>query len=122
MQTLKELIVSPWPWYVAGPLMGLTIPLLLFFGNKMLGASSSLRHIMAIVPNRLPYFQYDVKKEYWNIWFATGVLLGAFITYHLIHDPLNVDIAASTREDLIKLGLTDLSGLMPSELLHHTIY
>lgn len=38
---------QPWPWYVAGPLIGLTVPALLLPGNKSFGISSSLRHICA---------------------------------------------------------------------------
>lgn len=42
-----KFILQPWPWYVAGPLIGLTVPLLLILGNKVFGISSSLRHICA---------------------------------------------------------------------------
>ena len=43
-----EFIKEPWPWYVAGPLIGLFVPLLLIGGNKIFGVSSSLRHICAM--------------------------------------------------------------------------
>ena len=43
--TVIELIKQPWPWYVAGPLIGLMVPTLLIFGNKTFGISSSLRHV-----------------------------------------------------------------------------
>ena len=42
-----EWIFEPWPWYIAGPLIGLTVPLLLLLANKQLGISSSFRHIGA---------------------------------------------------------------------------
>jgi len=29
METLFESILKPWPWYLAGPLIGLTLPTLL---------------------------------------------------------------------------------------------
>lgn len=42
-----DLIKQPWPWYVAGPIIGLIVPTLLIIGNKNFGISSSLRHICA---------------------------------------------------------------------------
>ena len=40
---MLELLQQPWPWYVAGPLIGLTVPALLLVGNKALGISSAPR-------------------------------------------------------------------------------
>ena len=31
-----EVIQNPWPWYVSGPLLGMTVPLLLLSSNKNL--------------------------------------------------------------------------------------
>jgi tRNA G18 (ribose-2'-O)-methylase SpoU len=57
-----DFLLAPWPWYVAGPTIGLTVPLLLLMGNKKLGISSTLRQICAAcVPARIPLFQYDWK-------------------------------------------------------------
>ena len=33
-----EWIKQPWPWYVAGPLIGLTVPTLLIIGNNLLAS------------------------------------------------------------------------------------
>lgn len=44
---MLEWILKPWPWYIAGPLIGLTVPLLLLLGNRTFGISSSLRHVCA---------------------------------------------------------------------------
>ena len=69
-----ELIKKPWPWYVAGPLLGFTVPVLLLIGNKSFGISSSLRHICAAcLPAGIPYFNYNWKKETWNLVFVTGI-------------------------------------------------
>lgn len=115
MKTL-DLLHAPWPWYIAGPLMGATIPLLLFWGNKMLGASSSLRHLCALFPSHVSYFQYDVRKGYWNIAFAIGVSLGAAICYRYFYQAEEVNIAAATLADLRQLGLTNFQGLVPQEV------
>ena len=77
---MLEAIKEPWPWYVAGPLIGLAVPVLLLFGNKSFGISSSLRHICAACPpTKAPFFYYDWKKETWNLFFAGGIVIGAIV-------------------------------------------
>ena len=74
--TFIELIKQPWPWYVAGPIIGLMVPALLIFGNKTFGISSSLRHVCAAcLPAKIPFFQYDWEKEIWNLFFVFGIYL-----------------------------------------------
>jgi hypothetical protein len=63
-----DLVKQPWPWYIAGPLIGLFVPALLLLGNKKFGISSSLRHICAACfPINHSFFKYDWKKESWNL-------------------------------------------------------
>ncbi|WP_245392517.1 YeeE/YedE family protein [Meiothermus taiwanensis] len=71
-----EWLTQPWPWYVAGPLIGLTVPLLLLIGNRRFGISSSLRHVCAALGSRLPFFQYNWRAESWNLAFVLGIVLG----------------------------------------------
>ena len=111
-----DLLSDPWPWYIAGPLMGATIPILLFWGNRMLGASSSLKHLCALFPSKSEYFQYDVRSGYWNIAFAMGVCLGAAICFRYFYHPEQVSIAMATMEDLQLLGISDFRGMMPQEI------
>ena len=64
---MLELIKQPWPWYVAGVLIGLTVPALLLIGNKSFGISSSLRHICAAcIPANIKFFKqiYTSAKDY----------------------------------------------------------
>ncbi len=80
-----EMLLHPWPWYIAGPLIGLTVPLLLLFGGKNLGVSSSFRHFCAILlPNsRLEYLRQDTWSDRsWNMVFVIGIALGAFLAAH----------------------------------------
>ena len=68
---MLDILKNPWPWYVAGPLIGLTVPVLLIIGNKAFGISSSLRHICAAcIPANIPFFKYEWKKEIWNMFFV----------------------------------------------------
>lgn len=117
---MTSLWQEPWPWYVAGPLIGLMVPLLLLIGGKSFGISSNLRHLCAAtVPSGIPLFQYDWKRDGgWNLLFAAGILLGGFIAASvLLPAGYTVDISAATRQDLRALGIGDLSGLVPQELM-----
>jgi uncharacterized membrane protein YedE/YeeE len=108
---------KPWPWWVAGPLIGLTVPLLLILGNKTFGVSSSLRHICAaIFPSRIPFFSYQWKREAWNLFFVVGILGGGFIAANIFHDPNPVRLNPALVSSLRDQGVHDYSGLMPTDL------
>ncbi|MCB8945495.1 MAG: YeeE/YedE family protein [Ardenticatenaceae bacterium] len=83
-----EWLLEPWPWYVSGPLIGLTVPLLFILTGKSFGISSSLRHIGAACAPRtkLPYLSknYNWRDHTWSIIFVTGVLIGGFIGNYLL--------------------------------------
>ncbi|MDQ3458074.1 MAG: YeeE/YedE family protein [Deinococcota bacterium] len=110
------LLTQPWPWYVAGPLIGLMVPLLLLLGNKPFGISSNLRHMCAMIPNRNPFFNYDWRKESWNLIFFAGILLGGFVGGVLLGNPEPVALSARTAAELQALGVPHESGLMPTSL------
>lgn len=78
---MLALLSEPWPWYVAGPLIGLFVPALLLIGNKPLGATSSLRALCAaVIPRDVEFFKYDWRSSgAWNIALVAGILLGGFI-------------------------------------------
>ena len=112
-----EWLSKPWPWYIAGPLIGLMVPALLILGNKTFGISSSLRHICAAcIPAKIPFFQYDWKKETWNLFFVTGILLGGLIAGHFLLGTEPVNVNARLVSELSANGITNYSGLVPQEL------
>ncbi|MFC4263916.1 YeeE/YedE family protein [Ferruginibacter yonginensis] len=114
-----EYIKQPWPWYVAGPLIGLTVPTLLIIGNKSFGISSSLRHICAAcVPANIPFFKYDWKKESWNLFFVLGIFIGGIIAVQLLANPNPVVVNASLANELWHYGITDYKGLVPTQIFN----
>ena len=116
---MLEWIIQPWPWYVGGPLIGLTVPVLLIIGNKSFGISSSMRHICAAcLPANIPYFTYDWKKEMWNLFFVTGILLGGFIAIHFLANSAAIQINPKLSTELAGYGITDLTGLLPAQLFN----
>jgi uncharacterized protein len=112
-----DLVKQPWHWAVAGVFIGLTVPTLLLLGNKRFGISSSLRHICAMcLPAKIPFFQYNWKKEIWNLFFVTGTLIGGFIAAKFLASPDEVSIATKTKEILLSYGISDYKNLMPTEI------
>jgi uncharacterized protein len=116
---LIDLIKQPWPWYVAGPLIGLMVPLLLISGNKTFGISSSLRHICAACfPANISFFQYNWKKEIWNLFFVAGILLGGLIAASLLSNHQSVIVNASLVTELHQYGVTNYNGLVPADIFN----
>ncbi|MEA5259524.1 YeeE/YedE thiosulfate transporter family protein [Arcicella aquatica] len=117
MQNILDIIRNPWPWYLAGPMIGLTVPMLLLIGNKSFGISSSLRHVCAACfPADISFFKYDWKKEIWNLVFVLGTFLGGMIATNLLANPNTFVISQATITDLRALGIQDFSGIMPVDL------
>jgi uncharacterized protein len=118
---ILEFVKQPWPWYIAGPLVGLTVPALLIIGNKSFGISSSLRHVCAAcLPANIPFFKYDWKNEIWNLFFVVGIFLGGIIAIQLLHNPNAIIINPKLASELAGYGITDVNGLMPAQLFSWT--
>jgi uncharacterized membrane protein YedE/YeeE len=112
-----DLLKEPWPWYVAGAIIGLIVPALLILGNKHFGISANLRHACAACfPSNIPFFRYEWKKEVWNFFFVGGILIGAFIAARFLSngDPVRVD--PQLVSELESYGIDDYSNLLPSEI------
>src|ERR1700740_1945894 len=114
---MTDIIKQPWPWYVSGPLIGLMVPLLLILGNRVFGVSSHLRHICAACfPANISFFKYDWKKEAWNLFFAAGILIGAFIAWNWLSDH-QVTINTKLANDLTGYGLSNFKQLVPVDVV-----
>lgn len=112
-----EIIKQPWPWYIAGPLVGLTVPALLILGNKNFGISANLRHICAMcLPAKIPFFSYNWKKEAWNLFFVLGILLGGILAAQFLSNPKPISIDKNLQSELVSYQITKIDGLLPTEL------
>lgn len=119
MTSLIDFLTEPWPWYVAGPLIGLTVPVLLVWVGQPFGISSSFRDICAAtLPGRVEFFHYDWKAQAWRLAFAVGVVIGGFLAWQIL-SPAEAAVAISeaTRADLAALGISDQTGLVPRQLM-----
>lgn len=117
MQIILDWISQPWPWYVAGPLLGLTMPLLLLTRNKVFGISTTLEYACTMIPNKVSMFKYDWRtKDPWKMVFVLGIAIGGFLAMFFVGHPDSIAISEATQSDLALLGLTDQSGYIPPQI------
>ena len=116
---VMEILMNPWPWYVAGPLIGLTVPLLLLLGNKAFGVSSNLRHICAACfPGKIPFFNYDWKKESWNLFLVAGIVVGGYAASVLLTSKEPIQISTDLQSELAGYGISQIDSLQPTQLFN----
>ena len=112
-----EILKHPWPWYVAGPIIGLIVPALLILGNKHFGISGNFRHICAACfPAGIRYFKYEWKKEIWNFFFIGGIIAGAIIAIMVLNDPSPIVVSPKLKAELAGYGINDFSSMVPRQL------
>jgi uncharacterized membrane protein YedE/YeeE len=112
-----DIIKQPWPWYVAGPIIGLIVPALLILGNKHFGISGNFRHICAACfPAGIRYFKYEWKKEIWNFFFVGGIIVGSIIAVTLLNNPAPLAVKPKLAADLAGYGINDFSSQIPRQL------
>ena len=119
MDYLVELLRSPWPWYVAGPVIGSLVPVMLYIGSKSFGISQNLEHIVAITqPGKVnvPFFRYDWKKYGWSIAFVLGVAIGGFFAGVIFPANGPVELSAAAVDTIASWGLSHGEGLYPPEV------
>ena len=110
---------APWPWYVAGPILGLFVPALLLVGNRLFGVSGTLRDLCAAcLPGGPEHFRYNWRQlGGWNLLFILGATIGGAIAAQ-INGPQTIQLAEPTRQALAALNIHDLTGLAPRELFN----
>tara|TARA_R110000796_G_scaffold67449_5_gene154835 strand:- start:92615 stop:93172 length:558 start_codon:yes stop_codon:yes gene_type:complete len=113
-----EFIVQPWSWYVSGPLIAITLLLLVLFG-KTFGMSSNLRTMCTIVGagKYASFFEFDWKSQRWNLTVVLGAIIGGFIAVHFLSDGSPINLSENTITDLNSLGFEDVGkNILPSEI------
>jgi uncharacterized protein len=125
LEKTLDWLYQPWPWYVAGPLIGLMVPTMLFIGNRSFGISNNLRHLCAITqpPNvEVDFFRYNWKEHIWSLVFVIGTALGGFLAGVVFANPEPVKLSVATQEMLLAWGFTQPGAyLVPDELFHTSV-
>lgn len=116
---MLHILNQPWPWYVGGVLIGLSVPALLIAGNKLLGVSGAMRHICAACfPANIDFLKYDWKGQSWSLFFAAGIVLGGFFGGFLWANPLPEHIAPQTINTLQHIGIQFNKGFLPDQIFN----
>ena len=112
-----ELITQPWSWWFSGIMITAIMFFLVFFG-KTFGFSNNLKTICAAVglTKKTNFFDFDWKKQLWNLVFLVGAIVGGFIAKIFLMNDIPVQISQATINDLQKLNIAAPTGLQPIEL------
>lgn len=54
----------------------------------------------------------------WNLFFATGIIAGAFIAVTVLSSGEPVDMNEKLKNDLVQSGITDFTTLLPGDLFN----
>jgi len=82
-----DLLLQPWPWWLSGILIGLTVPLLYILSGKALGISTSLQHIGAMwcTECEIDYLKkHNWRGGIWNLIFIGGIAIGSQIAVNYL--------------------------------------
>ncbi len=98
-------ILQPWPWYVGGPLIALTMLILLILG-KGFGFSSNLRTICTLcgAGKTSDFFDFNWKNERWNLLILLGAIIGGFVGSQYLSENQIPDLNPTTIEQLHQQG------------------
>ncbi len=113
-----EFVQQPWPWYVGGAIIALVMFLLLYFGNNF-GLSANFRNMCSMFGGgrSCEFFNFDWRKQTWNLVFLFGTVLGGFISYQFLMPDTSIAISEATVADLQALGIENPgSGIVPEDL------
>jgi uncharacterized protein len=112
-------ISQPWPWWISGPAIAVVMTILLFFG-KSFGFSSNLSNICSMLGagKRASFFNFDWKKQQWNLWFLVGAVIGGFIAVHWLSSPAPIRLSSATLNDLRRLQIPFDGRLEPAAIFN----
>ncbi|RZK48802.1 MAG: YeeE/YedE family protein [Pedobacter sp.] len=113
-----EWILAPWPWYVSGPLIAITMFVLLYLG-KNFGMSSNLRTICTIcgADKTSSFFKFDWRSQSWNLLIVLGAMIGGYIAAHYLGANQAPALNPKTITQLESIGIHSAGkAYVPTEL------
>jgi len=119
-----DLINQPLPWYVAGPLIAITMLLLILVG-KNFGMSSNLRTICtALGANKTcDFFCFDWKGQRWNLLVVFGAIIGGGIAFNYMSGGNAPEISQEIINELKTLGFESAgNSYLPVELFGKGVF
>ncbi|QOD60138.1 YeeE/YedE family protein [Polaribacter haliotis] len=118
-----DFILQPWPWYVGGPLIALSLFLYFYFG-KNFGASTNFETLctMAGAGKVSDYFKKDWKERDFALLFVVGLIIGGFISATYLIPNQNIDLNPKTVQELTDLGFSNVANqYFPDEIFSEEV-
>lgn len=115
-------ILAPWPWYVGGPLIAITLLLYFYFG-KNFGISTNFETICTIsgAGKISDYFKKDWKERDFALLFVVGLIIGGFISSQFLIPDQNIDLNQKTVQELQEIGFKNVGeSFFPNEIFSST--
>jgi uncharacterized membrane protein YedE/YeeE len=113
-----EIILAPWPWYVGGPLIAITMFVLLYLG-KNFGMSSNLRTLctMCGAGKTHSFFKFDWRTQKWNLFVVLGAMIGGYVAAHYLGANQSPALNPDTVTQLESIGIFSAGqAYVPTEL------
>lgn len=105
--SLLEFLAQPWHWAFSGAMIALILFLLTWMGRSF-GVSTSFKAICTSMGagKRIPFFDLDLKNEYWRLAFVAGGIAGGALAGWLMDSAAPVAISDATVAYLDSIGIT----------------
>ncbi|MGY8908838.1 MAG: YeeE/YedE family protein [Flavobacteriales bacterium] len=119
-----DFIFQPWPWFVGGPLIAISLLLYFYFGQNF-GASTNFETMCTILgaDKFSDYFNKDWKDQAYALMFVVGLIIGGFIAAYYLIPNQSIDLNPTTVEELKNLGFSNVGNqYFPEEIFGESAY
>lgn len=118
-----DFLLEPWPWFIGGPLIALSLFLYFYFGQNF-GASTNFETLCTIAGagKVSDYFKKDWKQRDFALLFVLGLIIGGFISAcYLVPNPA-IELNLTTVQELTDLGFTNVGeSYFPAEIFSEDV-
>jgi len=118
-----DFILQPWPWFIGGPLIALSLLLYFYFG-KNFGASTNFETLCTIAGagKISDYFKKDWKDRDFALMFVMGLIIGGFISSKYLIPEQTIDLNPVTVKELSELGFSNVGNqYFPDEIFSNKV-
>ena len=119
-----DFILQPWPWFIGGPLIAISLLLYFYFG-KNFGASTNFETMCTILgaDKFSDYFKKDWKDQAFALMFVVGLIIGGFIAAYYLIPNQTIDLNPQTVQELTDLGFSNVGNqYFPDEIFGQNAY
>lgn len=102
-----EFLIQPWHWAFSGAMLAVILFLMTWMGRSF-GVSTSFKVMCSAMGagKKIPFFDLDLKNEYWRLAFVAGGIAGGAIAGWLMESSAPVAISDATVVYLDSIGLS----------------